>query len=180
MFSGTGFPSSSSVFCQFCMSSRAWVTCRCLIDSDAIIPNFCVPKFQVTICKLRWTQGSPLCHSFWKAECLKMMPSWCRQVKWGNCGIPWVNCAVLCVKDDWKDSSEACAIACQNCAAYSAFPSGMTSHNKIAQFNWECIAPFTEQRFYSLATVEESLNTADGVKKLLRSVDTYPPIYVTS
>jgi len=30
------------------------------------------------------------------------MPSWCRQVKWGNCGIPWVNYAVLCVKDDWK------------------------------------------------------------------------------
>jgi hypothetical protein len=30
------------------------------------------------------------------------MPSWCPQVNWGNCGIPWVNCAVLCVKDDWK------------------------------------------------------------------------------
>jgi len=25
-----------------------------------------------------------------------MMPSWCRQVNWGNCGIPWVNCAFLC------------------------------------------------------------------------------------
>jgi hypothetical protein len=33
---------------------------------------------------------------------LEMMPSWCRQVNWGNCGIPWVNCAVLCVKYDWK------------------------------------------------------------------------------
>jgi hypothetical protein len=33
---------------------------------------------------------------------LEMMPSWCRQVKWENCGIPWVNCAFLCVKDDWK------------------------------------------------------------------------------
>ena len=31
-----------------------------------------------------------------------MMTSWCRHVNWGNCGIPWVNCAVLCVKDDWK------------------------------------------------------------------------------
>jgi hypothetical protein len=29
-----------------------------------------------------------------------------------------VNCAVLCVKDDWKDGSEACDIACQNCAIY--------------------------------------------------------------
>jgi hypothetical protein len=27
-------------------------------------------------------------------ECLEMMPSWC--------GIPLVNCAVLCVKDYWN------------------------------------------------------------------------------
>jgi len=46
-----------------------------------------------------------------------------------------VNCAVFCVKDDWKASSEACAIACQNCAVYSVFPSGMTSHSKIAQLH---------------------------------------------
>jgi hypothetical protein len=37
---------------------------------------------------------------------------------------------------------EACAIACQNCAVYSVFPSGMTSHSKIAQFNWECIGRY--------------------------------------
>jgi hypothetical protein len=41
-----------------------------------------------------------------------------------------------------EDSSEACTIACQNCAVYSVFPSGMTSHNKIAQFNRECIGRF--------------------------------------
>jgi len=39
----------------------------------------------------------------------------------------------------WKttgnDNSEACAIACKNCAVYSVFPSGITSHCKIAQFN---------------------------------------------
>ena len=35
-------------------------------------------------------------------KCLEMMSSWCRQINWANCGIPWVNCAVLCVKDDWK------------------------------------------------------------------------------
>jgi hypothetical protein len=34
-----------------------------------------------------------------------------------------------------KDSSEACATACQKCTAYSVFPSGMTSRSKIAQFN---------------------------------------------
>ena len=36
-----------------------------------------------------------LLNEFWKVECLEMMPSWCRQVNWGNCGIPWVNCAAL-------------------------------------------------------------------------------------
>jgi hypothetical protein len=34
--------------------------------------------------------------------CFETTPSCCRQVNWGNCGIPWVNCAILCVKDDWK------------------------------------------------------------------------------
>jgi len=33
---------------------------------------------------------------------LNALRSWCRQVNWRNCGIPRVNCAVLCVKDDWK------------------------------------------------------------------------------
>jgi len=38
-----------------------------------------------------------------------------------------------------EDSSEACAIACQNCTVYSVFPSGMMSHSKIAHYNWKCI-----------------------------------------
>jgi hypothetical protein len=38
-----------------------------------------------------------------------------------------------------KDHSETCDIACQNCAVYSVFPSGITSHIKIAHFNWECV-----------------------------------------
>jgi hypothetical protein len=42
-------------------------------------------------------------------------------------------------KTTGKDSSEACAIAGQNCAVYSVFPSGMTSYSKIAQLNWERI-----------------------------------------
>jgi hypothetical protein len=45
--------------------------------------------------------------------------------------------AQFCVcKTTGKDSSEACAIVFQNCAVYYVFPSGMTSHSKIAQFNW--------------------------------------------
>ena len=41
-------------------------------------------------------------------------------------------------KTTGKDSSEACAIACQNCAVYSLFPPGMTTHSKIALFISEC------------------------------------------
>ena len=43
-----------------------------------------------------------------------------------------------------KDSSEACAIACQNCVVYSVFPSGLASRSKTAQFNWEYIVPFRQ------------------------------------
>jgi hypothetical protein len=37
-----------------------------------------------------------------ETECLEMMPSWWVQINWGNCGICWVNCAVLYVKENWK------------------------------------------------------------------------------
>jgi len=33
------------------------------------------------------------------------------------------------------DSPEACVIACINCAVYSVFPTYMTSHSEIVQFN---------------------------------------------
>jgi len=49
-------------------------------------------------------------------------------------------------KTTGKDSFEAYAIACQNCAVYSVFASGMSSHIKIAQFNWACIPTFNELR----------------------------------
>ena len=42
-------------------------------------------------------------------------------------------------KTTGKDSSEACATACRKYAVCSFFPSGMTSHSKIAQFNGEYI-----------------------------------------
>jgi hypothetical protein len=88
--------------------------------------------------------------------CLEMMPSWCRQVNWGNRGIPWVNCAVLCVwKTTGKDSSEVCAIAWQNGANYSVFPSGMTSHSKISQFNWECIGRYRKNCHLGIQFMEQ-------------------------
>ena len=73
---------------------------------------------------------------------LEMMPSWCRQVNWGNCGIPLVNCAVLCVKDDWKGRFWGQVHCLSKLRSLLRFPSGITSHSKIAQFNWECIGRF--------------------------------------
>jgi hypothetical protein len=105
-------------------------------------------------------------------ECLEMMPSWCRQVNWENCGNPWANCAVLCVKDDWKDGSEACAISCQNCTVYSVFPSGMTLHSKTAQFNWECVGRFTRKacvRFFSVCGKVADNQMQSEVFKTLKS-----------
>jgi 3-oxoacyl-(acyl-carrier-protein) synthase len=58
-------------------------------------------------------------------------------------GFPELTAQFSVWKTTGKDSSEACIIASQNCAVYSVFPSGMTWHSKIAQFNWECIARFT-------------------------------------
>jgi len=71
--------------------------------------------------------------------CLEMMPSWCRQVNWGNYGIPWVNCAVLCVEDDWKIQFWGLGYFLSKLRSLLSFPSGMTLHSKIAQFNWEFI-----------------------------------------
>ena len=52
--------------------------------------------------------------------------------------------AQFCVwKTIEKDSSEACAIARLKLCSLLSFPSGMKSHSKIAQFNWQCIAPFS-------------------------------------
>jgi hypothetical protein len=47
-------------------------------------------------------------------------------------------------KTTGKEGSEACATACQDCAVYSVFPSGMTSHIKIAMFNLEFIGHLRE------------------------------------
>ena len=44
----------------------------------------------------------------------------------------------LCERRLERTVLKACSFACQNCAFYAVFPSGMKSHSKIAQFNWEC------------------------------------------
>jgi hypothetical protein len=70
---------------------------------------------------------------------LEMMPSWCRQVNWVKCGIPWVNCAFLSVKDDWKGQFWSLRYWLSKLRSLLIFPSGLTSHSKIVQLNWQCI-----------------------------------------
>jgi hypothetical protein len=54
-----------------------------------------------------------------------------------------------------KDNSEACAIAFQNCAVYSVFPPGMSSHSKISQFNCECIGRLKSQYVFAVLASNE-------------------------
>jgi hypothetical protein len=68
------------------------------------------------------------------------------KVNWGNCGIPWVNCTVLCVKVDWKGQFWGLRYCLSKLRSLLSFSVGMTSHSKIAQFNWECIAPFIKDK----------------------------------
>ena len=185
MFSGTAQVSHQEFqfFCQFCLLVRVTMVDKnkavlcCLLATSAVMLSeknayFLYPRFQVTICRLRWTQGSPLFYLFWKVEYLEMMPSWCRQVNWGNCGIPWVNCAVLCAwKTTGKDSSEACFFACQNCAVYSVFTSVMTPPSKIAQFNWECIARFIYYPVWTIIRLKAIMTRDFSVIFLLKIRD---------
>jgi len=89
--------------------------------------------------------------------------NWCSSAEWILEGwVPWDDAIVVSAgklrklwdslselrsslwKTTGKDSSEAYTIACQNCTVYSVFLSGMTSHSKITQFNWECVWRLTE------------------------------------
>jgi hypothetical protein len=75
---------------------------------------------------------------------LVRMTSWCRQVNWGNCGVPCVNCAVFYVKDGWKGRSWGLRYCLSKLRSFLC--EGMTSHSKIAQINGECIGRCRQQK----------------------------------
>ena len=54
-----------------------------------------------------------------------------------------VKCAVLCVKDAWKRQFWGLRYCLLKLRSLLSFLSRMTSHSKIAQFNWECIGRLT-------------------------------------
>jgi len=65
---------------------------------------------------------------------------WChRQVNWGNCGIPWVNCALLYVKDDWKGQFWGLRYCLSKLRSLLSFSVRYDVTSKIAHFDWECI-----------------------------------------
>jgi hypothetical protein len=101
----------------------------------------CVKKLHEKLNVLRHSGGLP--SGFFSFFCQFCVSCACDiMVLSGKLRKLWCSPSELCSslwKMTWKDSSEACAIASQNCAVYSVFPSGMMSHSKIAQFNWECI-----------------------------------------
>jgi hypothetical protein len=64
----------------------------------------------------------------YKRMCLEMMPSCRRQVNCGNCGIPWVNCAVLCVKDDGKGQFWGLRYCLSKLPSFLCFPRQVWRH----------------------------------------------------
>jgi hypothetical protein len=96
----------------------------------------CYLKRNVTCAALCWIN----CYKrMLKLYCLEVMPSCFRQVNWGTSGILWVNGAVFCVKGDWKWQFWGLRYCLSKIRSLLSFPSRMTSHSKIVQFNWECI-----------------------------------------
>ena len=117
MLSGTA--QVSHQICQFFFISSVCLLVRvtmvdknkavvcCLLVTSAIMLS--VRRKESVTCGVRSGVWKGIYHAMlirrlncWKRMCLEIMSSCCRQVNWGNCGIPWVNFAVLCVKDDWK------------------------------------------------------------------------------
>ena len=79
-----------------------------------------------------------------------------RMLPWDDAIVVWAGkLRKLCDFPEWtaqfsgwktigKTVPRTVLLHCQNCAVYSVFsPSGTTPHSKIAQINWECVAPWT-------------------------------------
>jgi hypothetical protein len=93
---------------------------------------------------MRCSSANELLETDVEDDCLEMMSSWCRA---GKLRKLWEFLSDLrssvCARRMERAILRPAQIACQNCTGYSDFPSGMTSHSKIAQFNWQFIEPFT-------------------------------------
>jgi hypothetical protein len=116
MFSGTA--QVSHQVCQFFVSSVCLLACVTMVDKNTVVVRCLLAtsakmfseskKRKRKMWSRKWflkrniSCDVHLLNELLETECLEIMPLWCGQANRGNCGIPWVNCAVLCVKDDWK------------------------------------------------------------------------------
>ena len=110
-----------------------------LLATSAIMLSSEKKKRKRKMCSKKWCLERNISCDVHLLNGLSALRWWCGQVNWGNCGIPWVNCAVLCVEDDWKIQFWGLGYFLSKLRSLLSFPSGMTLHSKIAQFNWEFI-----------------------------------------
>jgi hypothetical protein len=116
MFSGTA--QVSHQICQFFVSSVCLLVRVTVVDTNKAVVCCLLATSAIMLSEKKkkerkmWSKkwylkrdiswDVHLLNELLETECLVFMPLCCLQVNWGNCGIPWVNCAVLSVKDDWK------------------------------------------------------------------------------
>jgi hypothetical protein len=74
-----------------------------------------------------------------EAKCLEMMPSCCQQVNWGNCGIPCVNCAFLCVTDELEGQFWSLTLLPDETAQFTRFLSQVWRYTVKSLSLTECI-----------------------------------------
>jgi hypothetical protein len=152
LWHSTGFPSGLSVFLSLlCLLVRVTMVDKnkavvcCLLATSAIMLSEKKKRNRKMWSKKCYLKRNISRDAHLLNELLELR--WCHRVVGRKTeetvGFPEWTAQLSVWKTTGNDSSEACIIACQNCAVYSVFPSCMTSHSKIAQFNWECIAPFT-------------------------------------
>ena len=167
----TGFPSSLSVFfvSSVCLLVRVTMVDKnkavvcCLLATSAIILSENKKSKRKMWSKKWYLKRNISCDAHLLNELLKT-------------GVPWDDANVVSaskLKKMWDSLSELrisllegrlertvlrSAIACQNCAVYSVFPSGMTSHSKISPLNWECIGRLRHPT--SIAVFDNATNIA--------------------
>jgi hypothetical protein len=114
LWNSTGFSSGlSDILSVLCVFLCVWLVDKnkavvwCLLATSAIMISEKKKRKRKMWSKKWYLKRNVSCdthmlNELLETECIEMMLSWYRQVNWGKCGIPWVNCPVLCVKDDWK------------------------------------------------------------------------------
>jgi hypothetical protein len=151
MFSGTA--QVSHQVCSFFVSSVCLLVHVTMVDKNKAVV-YCLLATSAIMLSEKKKRKRKMCSGIWKGiyhamlicwmnclkqMCLEMMPSWCRQLNWGNCGIPSELRSSLCERWLKRTVLRPVLLPVKTAQFTHFFPSGMTSHSKKDQFNWECI-----------------------------------------